>query len=182
MRACQKRGCDHARPNTPRKTARHVARWQHHNCLALPQQRLAERAITTGDSGQLPRSTRRKHAAPRRKAWGDGPPILRDGADEDFPGRWVRFMLDHSSSCLWDVADCGTVAEALPIPADLAAPLEAEIDALRDDWTVVYFDIDRAAVAACAPSSKPHLTAPDIIDVFPVPRESRRLAAGLGTP
>jgi hypothetical protein len=130
----------------------------------------------------------RYNAEPRLEAWGDGTPILRDEPDEYFPGRWVRFMFDHCSSCLWDRADCGSTIEGLPIPAALSQELEAEIDILRDawedwdfndgrpaelspahlaqrmafaaaglaiarklkaalpeDWTVVYFDIDRAA-------------------------------------
>jgi len=87
----------------------------------------------------------RYNATPRAEAWGDGTPILRDEPDEDFPGRWVRFMLDHCSSCLWDRAGYGSTVEGLPIPAALSQELEAEIDILRDAWEEWDFNDGRPA-------------------------------------
>lgn len=133
------------------------------------------------------------NAQPRLTEWGDGTPIMpeRLASEDDFPGHWVRFMFDQSSSCLWDASGFTSTTEGFPIEPVLASALEDEIDALRsswedwdfedamhprftpeylaerlrfaqsglamaqkikavlpDDWTVVYFDIERAAHSA----------------------------------
>ncbi|MEO0031656.1 MAG: hypothetical protein RIS94_1414 [Pseudomonadota bacterium] len=109
-------------------------------------------------------------------------------ADEEFPGKWVRFMFDHCSGCLWNSQGMSDTAEGLPIDPTVASALADEIavvsrawedwdfeESMRPqstpehlaqrkafaeaglalaykvkavlpaDWTVVYFDIERAA-------------------------------------
>ena len=129
---------------------------------------------------------------PQRHAqWGDGKAVMPPPSppdDDGFAGRWVRFMFDHCSSCLWNAWGEEDGVELLPLDPATAGQLEAEIEALRlrwedwdfadslrphytpafiaereafaragldlarklkaalpSDWTVVYFDIDRAA-------------------------------------
>lgn len=76
------------------------------------------------------------NAQPRLTHWGDGTPIAAEAAvaDDAFLGRWVRFMFDHCSSCLWDAAGSEGSLDELPVDPSTAEALGAEIDALRIAW------------------------------------------------